>query len=204
MREHPQGEQAGQTRDRILATAARLFSEHGYEQVPLSHVARESQVSKALVLWHFDSKEKLFQAALVRTLEPYFIDLDDLSGLGEAERIERLIDLFYEFVLDNVYSVRFLLGLIIRPERRPKERRPDDPIERVGQLYDVFRSLLADVIESGRQSGCFRQELHPRLDASLILSSLGGILIERLLHDEAHAGELLAYLKQTAFQRLIA
>ncbi len=214
MREHTQGEQAGQTRDRILATAARLFAEHGYEQVPLSHVARESQVSKALVLWHFDSKEKLFQAALVRTLEPYFIDLDDLSGLDEAQRIERLIDLFYEFVRDNVYSVRFLLGLIIRPERRrqerrpqeqrPQEQRPDDPIERVGQLYDVFRSLLADVIESGRQNGCFRQELHPRLDASLILSSLGGILIERLLHDEAHAGELLAYLKQTAFQRLIA
>jgi len=199
MREHTQGEQAGQTRDRILATAARLFSEHGYEQVPLSHVARESQVSKALVLWHFDSKEKLFQAALGRTLEPYFIDLDDLSGLDEAARIERLIDLFYDFVRDNVYSVRFLFGLIIRPERRP-----DDPIERVSQLYDVFRSLLADVIESGRQNGRFRQELHPRLDASLILSSLGGILIERLLHDEAHAGELLAYLKQTAFQRLIA
>jgi len=199
MREHPQGEQAGQTRDRILTTAARLFSEHGYEQVPLSYVARESQVSKALVLWHFDSKEKLFQAALGLTLEPYFIDLDDLSGLDEAARIERLIDLFYEFVRDNVYSVRFLFGLIIRPERRP-----DDPIERVGQLYDVFRSLLADVIESGRQNGRFRQELHPRLDASLILSSLGGILIERLLHDEAHAGELLAYLKQTAFQRLIA
>lgn len=199
MREHPQGEQAGQTRDRILATAARLFSEHGYEHVPLSHVARESQVSKALVLWHFDSKEKLFQAALGRTLEPYFIDIEGLDGLDEAERIERLIDLFYEFVRDNVYSVRFLLGLITRPERRP-----DDPIERVGQLYDVFRSLLADVIDSGRLSGRFRQDLHPRLDASLILAGLGGILIERLLHDEAHAGEMLAYLKQTVFQRLIA
>lgn len=199
MREHPQGEQAGQTRDRILATAARLFSEHGYEHVPLSYVARESQVSKALVLWHFDSKEKLFQAALGRTLEPYFIDIEGLDGLDEAERIERLIDLFYEFVRDNVYSVRFLLGLITRPERRP-----DDPIERVGQLYDVFRSLLADVIDSGRHSGRFRQDLHPRLDASLILAGLGGILIERLLHDEAHAGEMLAYLKQTVFQRLIA
>jgi AcrR family transcriptional regulator len=198
MREHPLGEQAGQTRDRILTAAARLFSEHGYEHVPLSHVARESQVSKALVLWHFDSKEKLFQAALGRTLEPYFIDLDDLAALDDAERIERLIDHFYEFVRDNVYSVRFLLGLIVRPERKP-----NDPLARVGQLYDVFRSMLADAIESGRRSGRFRQELHPRLDASLILAALGGILIERLLHDEPHADELLAYLKRTAFQRLI-
>ena len=58
MVEHPLGDQGLQTRDRILSTAARLFSEHGYEHTPLSQVAREAQVSKALVLWHFDSKEK--------------------------------------------------------------------------------------------------------------------------------------------------
>lgn len=199
MGEHPQGDQAGQTRDRILATAARLFSENGYEHTPLSHVAREAQVSKALVLWHFDSKEKLFRAALGRTLEPYFIDVDDLDGLAEGAQIERLIDRFYEFVRDNVYSVRFLFGLIIRGERRP-----DDVIERVAQLYDVFRSMLADIIASGRGNGAFRPDVDPRLDASLILAGLGGILIERLLHDEDHAAELLAYLKQSAVRRLIA
>jgi AcrR family transcriptional regulator len=199
MGEHPQGDQAGQTRDRILATAARLFSEHGYEHTPLSQVAREAQVSKALVLWHFDSKEKLFRAALGRTLEPYFIDVDDLDGLAEAAQIERLIDRFYEFVRDNVYSVRFLFGLIIRAERRP-----DDVIERVAQLYDVFRSMLADIIASGRGNGTFRPDVDPRLDASLILAGLGGILIERFLHDQDHAAELLAYLKQSAVRRLIA
>jgi AcrR family transcriptional regulator len=77
MREPPQhGDQALQTRDRILSTASRLFSAGGYEHTPLSQVAREAQVSKALILWHFDSKEKLFRAALGRTLEPYFIDVD--------------------------------------------------------------------------------------------------------------------------------
>ena len=78
------GDQAVHTRDRILTTAARLFSENGYEHTPLSQVAREAQVSKALVLWHFDSKEKLFRAALGRTLEPYFIDVDELEGLDEG------------------------------------------------------------------------------------------------------------------------
>ena len=120
MSEQPHGDQALQTRDRILATAARLFSENGYEHTPLSHVAREAQVSKALVLWHFDSKEKLFRAALGRTLEPYFIDVDELEGLDEGAQIERLVDLFYEFVRDNVYSVRFLLTLMIRGERKPR------------------------------------------------------------------------------------
>jgi len=198
MGEHPQGDQAGQTRDRILATAARLFSEHGYESTPLSQVARESQVSKALVLWHFDSKEKLFRAALGRTLEPYFIDVDDLSGLTEGAQIERLIELFYEFVRDNVYSVRFFFGLIVT-----SERRPNDVVERVNELYGVFRSLLSDIIASGQRNGRFRADVDPRLDASLILAALVGILIERFMHDEDQSTELLAYLKQTAVWRLI-
>jgi AcrR family transcriptional regulator len=195
----PQGDQALQTRDRILSTAARLFSANGYEHTPLSQVAREAQVSKALVLWHFDSKEKLFRAALGRTLEPYFIDVDELEGLDERAQIERLVDLFYEFVRDNVYSVRFLLTLMIRGERKP-----DDITERVNDLYQIFRSLLADIIEAGRQSGRFRPDVNPPLDAALILAALDGILIEHFMHNERDPAELLAYLKQTFVRRLIA
>lgn len=200
MREQPTpGDQALHSRDRILSTAARLFSVHGYEHTPLSHVAREAQVSKALVLWHFDSKEKLFRAALGRTLEPYFIDVDELAGLDEVAQIERLVDLFYEFVRDNVYSVRFLLTLMIRGERKP-----DDITERVNDLYKIFRSLLADVIESGRHRGTLRPDVNAPLDAALILATLDGILIEHFMNNQRDPSELLAYLKQTFVQRLIA
>jgi AcrR family transcriptional regulator len=199
MVEHPLGDQGLQTRDRILATAARLFSEHGYEHTPLSQVAREAQVSKALVLWHFDTKEALFRAALGRTLEPYHLDVEDLDGLDESAQIELLMDRFYEFVRTNVYSVRFLFGLLIRAE--PKR---DDVIGRVSELYDLFRSVLADIIERGRARGHFRSDVNPRLDASLILASLGGLLIEQLMRDQGQSAELLAYLKQTVFRRLIA
>ena len=164
MVEQPHGDQGLQTRDRILATAARLFSENGYEHTPLSQVAREAQVSKALVLWHFDSKEALFRAALGRTLEPYHLDVEDLEGLDERAQIELLMDRFYEFVRGNVYSVRFLFGLLIRAE--PKR---DDVIGKVSDLYDLFRSVLADIIERGRARGLFRADANPRLDASLIL-----------------------------------
>jgi TetR/AcrR family transcriptional regulator len=199
MVEQPHGDQGLPTRDRILSTAARLFSENGYEHTPLSQVAREAQVSKALVLWHFDSKEALFRAALGRTLEPYHLDIEDLEGLDERAQIELLMDRFYEFVRGNVYSVRFLFGLLIRGE--PKR---DDVIGKVSDLYDLFRSVLADIIDRGRARGAFRPEANPRLDASLILVSLGGILIEQLMRDRNESAELMDHLKQTVFRRLIA
>ncbi|MFN8640717.1 MAG: TetR/AcrR family transcriptional regulator [Candidatus Binatia bacterium] len=199
MVEQPQPDQGLATRDRILATATRLFSARGYEHTPLSQVAREANVSKALVLWHFDSKEALFRAALGRTLEPYHLDLDDLVGLDENAQIELLMDRFYEFVRDNVYSVRFLFGLLIRGEQKR-----DDVIARVGDLYDLFRDVLADIIARGRDRGRFRGDASPRLDASLILASLGGLVIEQLLRDQVESDDILAHVKQTVVRRLIA
>ena len=199
MAEQAHGDQGLQTRDRILATAARLFSENGYEHTPLSQVAREAQVSKALVLWHFDSKEALFRAALGRTLEPYHLDVEDLEGLDERAQIELLMDRFYEFVRGNVYSVRFFVGLLIRGE--PKR---DDVIGKISDLYELFRSVLADIIERGRGRGLFRADVKARLDASLILVSLTGILIEQLMRDQEESAELMDHLKQTVFRRLIA
>lgn len=189
-----------QTREKILATAARMFSAQGYDNTSLSQVAREASVSKALIFWHFDSKEKLFQAALHRTLEPYFINVVELEGLNEREQIERLIDLFFEFVRANVYSVRFILSIVLRGEKQP-----DESIARVNQLYQVFRSLLADIIESGCRSGLFRADANPALDAALILATLDGILIEHFRHDDGaqDPSELLAHLKRTFLERLI-
>ncbi len=62
------------TRERILETAAQLFATHGYADTSLAQVARETQVSKALVLWYFETKEQLFRTALQHFLAPYSID----------------------------------------------------------------------------------------------------------------------------------
>ena len=188
-----------EAREKILETAALLFARQGYESTSLSQVARQAKVSKALIFWHFDSKEKLYRNALGRTLEPYFINVDDIEGLGEREQIEHLIDLFYDFVHENVYSVRFFLNLTLRGESRP-----DEGLSRVTELYRIFRSSLADIIESGRSRGVFRAEVNASREAALIMAALSGILIQQFMSDEAPiAADLVGHLKSTLFQRLL-
>lgn len=190
-----------QTREKILSTAARMFSAQGYDNTSLAQVAREANVSKALIFWHFDNKEKLFEAALHRTLEPFFIDLADFEVLDERARIERLIDAFFEFIRENVYSVRFLLSLILR-----SQKHPDESMGRVSELYGMFRGLLASTIESGRRNGIFREDVLPELDSSVILATLDGILIERFLNNEPtqEPSELLGHVKRRLLDRLLA
>ena len=195
-----QGDGAVDTRAKILETATRLFSTQGYSNTSLSQVAKEAQVSKALIFWHFENKETLFRTALQRTLEPYFINVvDDLEGLSETDQIRRLVDEYYAFVSRNVYSVKFFLSLILR-----EEKHPDDLVGHMSELQRVYRNLLADIIDSGRQKGLFRDSVNPPLDAGLIMTALHGILVQGFMGNAAPESSeaLLQHLKATLVDTL--
>jgi AcrR family transcriptional regulator len=187
-------------RDKILETATKLFSTQGYGSTSLSQVAKEARVSKALIFWHFENKERLFQSALQRSLEPYFVNVvGQLDGLDESGQINRLIDLFYEFVRDHMQSIRFVLSLILR-----EEKQPDDPVARVAELFRIFRNLLIDILESGRHKGVFRTDIDPTGEASLIMCALAGALVQRFI-DSDFSGEsenVVAHLKRALLERL--
>ncbi len=189
------------TREKILAAACRLFAQQGYENTSLSQVAREAKVSKALIFWHFDSKENLFQHALRRTLEPYFISEAQLEGLDEKAQLAQVIDEFHDFVQDNVESVRFFFSLTVREEKEPGE-----VMQRIGELYGMFRGLIADILERGVRKGHFRADVASELEAALIMSSMAGILVNQFLNatDPFDARTLLDHLKTSTLWRLEA
>ncbi len=187
-------------REKIIETAVRLFSTQGYGTTSLSQVAKEAEVSKALIFWHFENKERLFRTAVQRTLEPYFINVvDELEGLAEVDQIKHLIDRYYAFVSENLYSVKFFLSLILR-----EEKHPDDVVGHMSELQRVYRDLLADILERGRQNGLLRPSLDPALDAGLIISALHGILVQGFLGGEEprQSAALLQHLKATLVDAL--
>jgi len=187
-------------RDKILETATRLFSTQGFGSTSLSQVAKEARVSKALIFWHFENKERLFQSALQRSLEPYFVNVvGQLDGLDEGAQIHRLIDLFYDFVREHMQSIRFVLSLILR-----EEKQPDDPVARVAELFRIFRSLLNDILESGRQKGVFRADIDASSEASLMMCALAGALVQRFIGSD-FSGEsevVVSHLKTALLERL--
>src|ERR1700753_620918 len=92
------------TRQAIADAAARLFAERGYEQVAVSDVAREAEVSEQTVYNYFQTKEQLVTdrdqliqdelSRLIRTRAP---------GTTPAAAIR-------EYVLDTVEGMRRILA----------------------------------------------------------------------------------------------
>lgn len=189
------------TRQKILSTATKLFSTQGYANTSLAQVAKEAQVSKALIFWHFASKDDLFRTAVKSSLEPYSIDVVELlSGLDELGQICKLVDLYYEFVSQNVYSVRFLLSLVVR-----EEKNLDDLLDRTTELYGIYGSMLADIIQTGRERGVFRSTVDPGADAALIMATLNGLLVQGFVGAgiQSDPARLLEQLKIGLRERLL-
>lgn len=59
---------AGDTRERLLSAATRLFTEHGFAGTSIRMITREAGVPVALVNYHFGSKQGLMEAVFARAL----------------------------------------------------------------------------------------------------------------------------------------
>jgi len=91
-------------REQILGAADQLFGEVGYDAASTREIALRSGVNKALIHYHFRSKEDLYLAVLDR----YYQRLNQLlaaqltAETGFRERMTRLIDVYMDFLAENL------------------------------------------------------------------------------------------------------
>ncbi|OZM70486.1 TetR family transcriptional regulator [Amycolatopsis antarctica] len=90
------------TRTRLLATALRLFSEHGVEGTSLQMIADELGVTKAAVYYHFRAKDEITEAVA----EPLLDTLARITEEAAAHRrrgaqIEHLLNGFVDLVVGH-------------------------------------------------------------------------------------------------------
>jgi AcrR family transcriptional regulator len=83
-------EAADATRERLLASAWRYFSEHSYEQVRLADIAADSGVTVQTLHLRFGTKDELFVAAWARTIGPEGARRD-AAPVGDVRMAVRLL-----------------------------------------------------------------------------------------------------------------
>jgi AcrR family transcriptional regulator len=77
----------------ILAAARSVFGEHGYAKGTIREIAKRANVTHGLVVRHFETKEKLFVAALLDTRREQQVfggDVGDLPELLARRYVEQV------------------------------------------------------------------------------------------------------------------
>jgi len=94
--------QAERTRQQILETAQRLFTELGYDATSLQMIADELGLTKAAVYYHFRAKSDILHAAMQPGIQRLEVLLDEAAAIrGRRARIEHLVDGFTDFLVEH-------------------------------------------------------------------------------------------------------
>jgi AcrR family transcriptional regulator len=94
--------QAERTRQQILETATRLFTELGYDATSLQLIADEMGLTKAAVYYHFRAKSDILHAAMLPGIQRLEVLLDETAAIrGRRARIEHLVNGVVDFLVQN-------------------------------------------------------------------------------------------------------
>ena len=133
--------------ERILRAAEETFRESTYAGVSLRTIARRAGVSKSLVLYHFESKERIFAELQLRVYRRLAATLMHATGAGgtPAERARLALDALVASVRDsNDIAVHAMLATcaLWEPEAAPHVRAMRRELREL--LRDTMHKIFAD------------------------------------------------------------
>lgn len=91
-----------ETKQQLLQTALRLFSEKGYQQVTVDEIVKKSNSSKGSFYLHFSSKHDIFMEKF-KEIDEYYIDV--FKSLPEKMPIDEKLLLFIHKQMDYIQNV---------------------------------------------------------------------------------------------------
>ncbi len=178
------------TRDRIVATALRLFSERGTSGVSMRELADAAEVTVPGVYYHFASKAELIQAVyqargLGQGVEG---DLGPLRSTSVEARVVEQAAREFARLLDDAEFLRLM--------QREAVLGDADALEVGGALAIAWRERWRDLLNGA-------DDLEPTADvaaaAEVIVTFLWGLFVEYLNH---HDPTVAARIE--VFARLVA
>jgi AcrR family transcriptional regulator len=153
----PHTERDGDTEQRILDAARRVFIRRGTAGARMQEIAAEAGVNQALLHYYFRSKDRLaavvFREAAARLL-PAVVEL-----LGSDASIEQKVERFVHLYIDGVRRSPFIPGYIIaelhqQPERLTTLIDAAGPVAR--ETADVVRERLGAQLRAAAAAGEIR------------------------------------------------
>ena len=137
------------TRQRILDTALDSFGTRGVDGTSLDALARELGLRKQSILYHFKSKNTLFEAVLDEAADRFIDELSTVVDRGDVwQQVEGTVRVVFRLAVQRPA----LLG-ILREASRPGSTVAVQLSGRLGGHIEAAQSSLEQALDEGRVVG---------------------------------------------------
>ncbi len=176
-------------REAILSCAKRLFARKGYDATSMDEVSKCADVNKALIYYHFKSKENLYSTILLHSISSIHDSIkarmDEISNPEEGLKI--YIDAFYMEAIKNNAFFRILMREVA-----------SDGVHLSKKVLETFLGvldILKEIIESGVEKGVFGERdtkvVHFLIVGTISFYLCSGELRKKIINDFLDREELL-------------
>jgi len=135
-------------REEVVAVAARLFAEHGYQATSMSDLTAATGLAAGGLYHYIGSKEELLFRVCDQLMEPLLERAEEIVEGGEAATVQlrELIRAWLEHIAEHRHHM-----LVFQQERQVIERQPQ--WRRVRRQRKAFERILDGVLEAGEEEG---------------------------------------------------
>ena len=179
-------------RRQILDAAVRVFARKGFHASRVGDIAEEAGVAHGLLYHYFDSKDAVLQAVFHENWNVLLERIDSVEETDEpaADQLRHIATI----ILRTWLHLPDVVRVVIQEFGRSPELA-----ERIGDLAQPIE-LFQRVIERGIARGEFREDIDPRVAATIVYGGIDELLTGWVL-DRLPAGEDdIAAAEKTFFQ----
>lgn len=162
-------------REQIIATAGRLFFQHGYRAIGIDLVIAEAGVAKATLYRHFPSKDDLIVAYLEQSHQQFWAWFEKGIATYPDSPRDGLVEVFYRLqkmvTTPTCWGCPFLMAAVEFPDI-------DHPAHRIALANK--RSVTARLLDLCQQMGAanpsrLANQLHLMMDGAFAAVRMFGI-----------------------------
>lgn len=187
----------------ILEAASAVITEKGMAETRIQDIAERCGVSPGLILYYFESKDRLLVETLTYTNDQFYLRVSrEMRRISSArERLTRLIELSVPGLLPE-YSLldewALWLEIWVRALRDPQLAKDREALDR------RWVQSIADVIRYGRQNKEFPSDGHDADDLAMQLGAvIDGLAIQVMLNDTVMTPVRMKEIATDVAKRLI-
>ncbi|QVQ51648.1 TetR/AcrR family transcriptional regulator [Spiractinospora alimapuensis] len=182
-----------QRRQQILSAARRCFIREGFHKTSMTDILTEAEVSAGALYGHFTSKNEIIAAVaedvigqLVDRLEPIAAQV---PSPGIDQMIVQMINSLEEFAFGSEGIAR------LAPSVWAEALRDDELAAVTRSKYGEIHALFSGVIAEQKRAGATHGDVDEGEAARLLVSTLLGYLLQRLLVGHIDSADYAAGLR---------
>ncbi|WP_339314920.1 TetR/AcrR family transcriptional regulator [Paenibacillus sp. FSL R10-2734] len=173
------------SRNKIIDAAIKIFSEFGYHKTSMDDIAKEANVAKGTLYYHFSGKGELFETIVTDGLQMLMEKIEDVLQDDETadKQIQKIVSKHIELFLQYGELIHIISNEItngIEP----------DILERIGVIKQNYIGFMSKVLRQGHNDGDLNK-LNFELAAACLLGMLESASTYAVKHKEAVTSEQL-------------